>query len=82
LQMPSQISAKVDKQISFRKILDGLFPCGSITGDPKKRTMELIKQIEKCKRGVYTGSIGYIMPNNDICFNVAIRTIQKYRDNL
>ncbi|AJI75792.1 aminodeoxychorismate synthase, component I [Francisella philomiragia subsp. philomiragia ATCC 25015] len=82
LQMTSQISAKVDKQISFRKILDGLFPCGSITGAPKKRTMELIKQIEKDKRGVYTGSIGYIMPNNDMCFNVAIRTIQKYRDNL
>ncbi|MBK2026022.1 bifunctional chorismate-binding protein/class IV aminotransferase [Francisella philomiragia] len=82
LQMTSQISAKVDKQISFRKILDGLFPCGSITGAPKKRTMELIKQIEKGKRGVYTGSIGYIMPNNDMCFNVAIRTIQQYRDNL
>lgn len=82
LQMTSQISAKVDKQISFRKLLDGLFPCGSITGAPKKRTMELIKQIEKGKRGVYTGSIGYIMPNNDMCFNVAIRTIQKYRDNL
>ncbi|MBK2258775.1 aminodeoxychorismate synthase component I [Francisella philomiragia] len=82
LQMTSQILAKVDKQISFRKILDGLFPCGSITGAPKKRTMELIKQIEKGKRGVYTGSIGYIMPNNDMCFNVAIRTIQKYQDNL
>ena len=82
LQMTSQISAKVDKQISFRKILDGLFPCGSITGAPKKRTIELIKQIEKDKREVYTGSIGYIMPNNDMCFNVAIRTIQKYQDNL
>ncbi|MEY8714467.1 aminodeoxychorismate synthase component I [Francisella philomiragia] len=82
LQMTSQISAKVDKQISFRKILDGLFPCGSITGAPKKRTMELIKQIEKGKRGVYTGSIGYIMPNNDMCFSVAIRTIQKYHDSL
>ncbi|MDE4970157.1 chorismate-binding protein, partial [Francisella tularensis] len=76
-KMTSQISAKVDKQISFRKILDGLFPGGSITGAPKKRTMELIKQIEKGKMGVYTGSIGYIMPTNDMCFNVAILTIQK-----
>ncbi|MED7818869.1 MULTISPECIES: aminodeoxychorismate synthase component I [unclassified Francisella] len=82
LQMTSQISAKVDKQISFRKVLDGLFPCGSITGAPKKRTMELIKEIERQKRGVYTGSIGYILPNNDMCFNVAIRTIQKYQNNL
>lgn len=50
--MTSQISAKVDKQISFRKILDGLFPCGSITG-ALKRTMELIKQIEKGKGSLY-----------------------------
>ncbi|WP_150467379.1 bifunctional anthranilate synthase component I family protein/class IV aminotransferase [Francisella sp. SYW-9] len=82
LQMTSQISANVDKQISFRKILDNLFPCGSITGAPKRRTMELIAQIERQKRGVYTGSIGYILPNNDMCFNVAIRTIQKYQDNM
>ena len=82
LQMTSQISANVDKQISFRKILDSLFPCGSITGAPKKRTMELIAQIERQKRGIYTGSIGYILPNNDMCFNVAIRTIQKYQDNM
>ncbi|MDE4988663.1 chorismate-binding protein, partial [Francisella tularensis] len=53
-----------------------------ITVAPKKRTMEIIKQIEKGKRGVYTGSIVYIMPKNDMCLNVAIRTIQKYRDNL
>ncbi|APC91582.1 MULTISPECIES: chorismate-binding protein [Francisella] len=82
LQMTSQIAAKIDKQISFRKILDGLFPCGSITGAPKKRTLELIKRIEKDKRGVYTGTIGYILPNNDMCFNVAIRTIQKYQNSL
>ncbi|BCD91115.1 aminodeoxychorismate synthase, component I [Francisella halioticida] len=82
LQMTSQISANVDKQISFRKILVSLFPCGSITGAPKKRTMELIKHIEKQNRGVYTGSIGYILPNNNMCFNVAIRTIQKYSNNI
>lgn len=82
LQMTSQISANVDKQISFRRILDSLFPCGSITGAPKKRTMELISQIERQKRGVYTGSIGYILPNNNMCFNVAIRTIQKYQDSM
>ncbi|MDE5039668.1 chorismate-binding protein, partial [Francisella tularensis subsp. holarctica] len=46
LQITSQISAKVDKQIYFRKILDGLFPCGWITGAPNKRNMEIIKQIE------------------------------------
>ncbi|MDE4961585.1 chorismate-binding protein, partial [Francisella tularensis] len=55
---------------------------GSITAAPKKRTLEIIKQLEKGIRGVYKGSIGYIMPNNVMCFNVAIRTIQKYRDKL
>ncbi|MED7788551.1 bifunctional anthranilate synthase component I family protein/class IV aminotransferase [Francisella sp. 19X1-34] len=82
LQMTSQISANVDSQISFRRILDSLFPCGSITGAPKKRTLELIDNIERQQRGAYTGSIGYILPNNDMCFNVAIRTIQKYTNNL
>ncbi|QIW10119.1 chorismate-binding protein [Francisella sp. LA112445] len=82
LQMTSQVSANIDKQISFKKILDNLFPCGSITGAPKRRTMELIAKIERQKRGVYTGSIGYILPNNDMCFNVAIRTIQKYQNNM
>ena len=70
LQMTSQISANVDENISFKEILGSLFPCGSITGAPKKRTMELIKEIEQANRGKYTGCIGYIMPNNDMCFNV------------
>lgn len=82
LQMTSEVSAEIDSQISLRKILDSLFPCGSITGAPKERTMKLIKSIEKDNRGVYTGSIGYISPNNDMCFNVAIRTIQKYQNDL
>ncbi|QIV96086.1 aminodeoxychorismate synthase subunit I /aminodeoxychorismate lyase apoprotein [Allofrancisella inopinata] len=82
LQMTSEISAEVDQEISLKEVLDSLFPCGSITGAPKKRTLELIKNIEKDNRGVYTGAVGYILPNNDMCFNVAIRTIQKKGQNL
>ena len=82
LQMTSQVSAKVNKDIFFKKILDSLFPCGSITGAPKHRTIELIKNTEKTNRGVYTGCIGYIMPNNDMCFNVAIRTLEKTNDSI
>ena len=74
-QMTSTISAKCAENISLEKILSHLFPCGSITGAPKRRTMEIIKQLEN-KRGVYSGSIGYILPNNDMCFNVAIRTLE------
>ncbi|APC97206.1 chorismate-binding protein [Francisella frigiditurris] len=82
LQMTSEISGNICKNTTLKQILDKLFPCGSITGAPKKRTMEIIKRVEKENRGVYTGSIGYILPNNDMCFNVAIRTIQKYEKNL
>ena len=82
LQMTSEISSEVDDNISFSEILNHLFPCGSITGAPKNRTIELIKNIENGSRGVYTGSIGYILPNNDMTFNVAIRTLQKNHENL
>ncbi|WP_018299069.1 aminodeoxychorismate synthase component I [Fangia hongkongensis] len=74
-QMTSTVSARCDISTSFSQILSHLFPCGSITGAPKRRTMEIIHDLET-PRGIYTGSIGYIMPNNDMCFNVAIRTIE------
>jgi para-aminobenzoate synthetase/4-amino-4-deoxychorismate lyase len=54
--------------------LQNLFPCGSITGAPKVRAMEIIHELESGARGVYTGSIGYIAPNGDFAFSVAIRT--------
>jgi para-aminobenzoate synthetase/4-amino-4-deoxychorismate lyase len=74
-QMTSTISAKVDKDLSFKTILQHLFPCGSITGAPKRKTMQIIHDSEKAPRKIYTGSIGLISPNNDMCFNVAIRTL-------
>ncbi|WP_119328006.1 aminodeoxychorismate synthase component I [Cysteiniphilum halobium] len=80
-QMTSTISGTVDSNISFAHIIEHLFPCGSITGAPKKRTMKIIQQIEP-PRGLYTGCIGYIMPNNDMCFNVAIRTLTQQNNQL
>lgn len=55
--------------------LAALFPCGSITGAPKIRAMEIIREVEGSRRGVYTGSIGWIAPSGDAAFNVAIRTL-------
>lgn len=75
LQMTSQISAQIESTTPLQTIIEALFPCGSITGAPKKKTIELIDAIEHSPRGVYTGAIGYILPSNDILFNVAIRTI-------
>ena len=59
----------------FSDIMTSLFPAGSITGAPKIRAMELIHDLEEGSRGVYCGSIGHIAPNQDMNFNVAIRTV-------
>ena len=75
LQMTSTIEAQVDPEISLKSLIDNLFPCGSVTGAPKIRTMEIIRELEAAPRGVYTGAIGYVTPENDMCFNVAIRTV-------
>lgn len=74
-QMVSTIESRVDSNLCFESIIRALFPCGSITGAPKRRTLEIIRGIEAESRGIYTGAIGYIMPNNDMCFNVSIRTL-------
>jgi anthranilate/para-aminobenzoate synthase component I len=55
-------------------LLDSMFPGGSITGAPKRRSMEIISAVERSGRGPYTGSIGYIAPDGDMDFNIAIRT--------
>jgi para-aminobenzoate synthetase/4-amino-4-deoxychorismate lyase len=52
-----------------------LFPCGSITGAPKIRTMQIINELERFPRGAYTGAIGLLKPGGDCVFNVAIRTV-------
>jgi len=74
-QMISTISAVVDYKINFIEVLKALFPMGSMTGAPKYKVMQLIEEYEKTKRGIYSGSIGYITPDNDFDFNVVIRTI-------
>ena len=75
-QMISTISGEVEPDIPFGEVIDGLFPCGSISGAPKIRTMEIIHELESTPRGVYTGAIGYITPDNDFTFSVPIRTIE------
>ncbi len=78
LQMTSTIAgtpAKESKQISLSQTLKSLFPCGSITGAPKIRTMEIIDETEKENRGVYCGAIGYSNTDNSV-FNVPIRTLK------
>jgi para-aminobenzoate synthetase/4-amino-4-deoxychorismate lyase len=61
-------------QPSLPNLFKALFPCASITGAPKAKTMEIIRSLEKSPRGVYTGAIGFIAPDGRAQFNVAIRT--------
>lgn len=74
-QMISTVSAKADPGISIPDIIKNAFPMGSMTGAPKIRAMELIEQYESTKRGLYSGSVGYINPNGDFEWNVVIRSI-------
>lgn len=73
-QMISTVIAEV-KNKSVIDILKALFPMGSMTGAPKIRAMEIIEDLEVSRRGLYSGCIGYIDPNQDFDFNVVIRSI-------
>lgn len=71
-QMTTTVQAKT--KASITEIFTALFPCASITGAPKVSTMKIISELEGSPRNIYCGSIGYIMPNRNARFNVAIRT--------
>ncbi len=73
-QMTSTVEAEpVDR--SLEEILRALFPCGSVTGTPKIRAMEIIGELEPAERGLYCGALGWIAPGGDFRWNVAIRTV-------
>ena len=73
LQMTSTVTARSAAPLD--QIIAALFPCASITGAPKARTMQWINRLEATPRGVYTGTIGYAAPGRRAQFNVAIRTV-------
>jgi para-aminobenzoate synthetase/4-amino-4-deoxychorismate lyase len=74
-QMTSTVTAELRPEVGFHDIFRALFPCGSVTGAPKVRAMQLLAELEGAPRGVYTGSIGFFSPQQTI-FNVAIRTLE------
>lgn len=75
LQMTSTVSGRLLEKVTAFDIFQSLFPCGSITGAPKLRTMEIIRELERAPRGIYTGAIGFFSPQQEMAFNVAIRTV-------
>ena len=74
-QMTSEVSGTLRADVGNAEIFRSLFPCGSITGAPKLRTMEIIRELEAEPRGVYTGAIGFFSPHSEAVFSVPIRTI-------
>lgn len=73
--MVSTIKGKAKNDVNFIQHIQHTFPMGSMTGAPKYIVMQTIEELEKSKRGLYSGSIGYIQPNGDFDFNVVIRSI-------
>jgi para-aminobenzoate synthetase/4-amino-4-deoxychorismate lyase len=74
-QMISTVRAKIRIDTSLRDVFECMFPCGSVTGAPKVRTMEIIRELEGEPRGIYTGAIGFAAPRQAFCFSVPIRTL-------
>jgi para-aminobenzoate synthetase component 1 len=74
-QMTSRIAANLAPGVTLSDILRALFPCGSITGAPKIRAMEILADLEPAPREIYCGSIGWAAPDGRAEFNVAIRTL-------
>jgi len=81
LQMTSTVQAQLRADSTLGDLFDALYPCGSITGAPKRRTMEIIHELEPDARGIYTGAIGWFDPAppgrsfGDFCLSVPIRTL-------
>ncbi|MBF0428805.1 MAG: bifunctional anthranilate synthase component I family protein/class IV aminotransferase, partial [Magnetococcales bacterium] len=73
--LESCVQGRLMPEVNLTRIMEAMFPAASITGAPKQRTMEIIRDLEERNRGVYTGAMGVMRPGGDFYFNVAIRTV-------
>lgn len=79
-QMSSTVTGRLVGRPGLAGLMAALFPCGSVTGAPKIRAMEIIRAVEPFPRGAYCGAMGWMAPNGDAAFNVAIRTLSVWPD--
>lgn len=79
-QMVSRVTGKLRAEMTLGEIFTALFPCGSVTGAPKVRAMEIIRELEPWSRDAYCGAIGWAAPDGRAEFNVAIRTLTLFPD--
>ena len=82
VQMTSQVTCELRDEVSWHDIFRALFPCGSVTGAPKIRAMEIIYELESGPRGTYCGAVGFIAPDDTASFSVAIRTAMLERGRM
>ena len=87
LQMTSTISSKSKENLRLKELLQAIFPCGSVTGAPKKRTMELIQALETEPRNLYCGAIAWFDPSSDaglgdLGMSVVIRTLELEKNQI
>ena len=81
LQMTSTVQGQIKPDVSLFDIFKAVFPCGSVTGAPKKRSMEIIQELEPEDRGYYCGALGWLDPNGNFAFSVPIRTVEIATDS-
>ncbi len=79
-QMSSRVQGRLLAGAGLPSLMAALFPCGSITGAPKIRAMEIIAEVETSPRGVYCGALGWAAPDGDQCWSVGIRTLRLWPD--
>jgi anthranilate/para-aminobenzoate synthase component I len=82
IHLVSQIRGEIRPEILPTQVIKALFPGGTITGVPKIRCMQIISELEKKSRGIYTGAIGYITFSGEMDLNIAIRTWVRHHDTL
>lgn len=80
-QMTSTVTGRLRPDVNLSALLSAVYPCGSVTGAPKKRTMQIIRELEQDARELYCGSIACFDPNGDFQMNVAIRTLELNENN-
>jgi len=81
-QMTSTVEGALEAPAALTALMAALFPCGSITGAPKIRAMEIIREVERHPRGVYCGAVGWMAPDGAAAFSVAIRTLSVTGDRI
>jgi para-aminobenzoate synthetase component I len=77
-QMSSTVTGQLVAGADMAGLMAALFPCGSVTGAPKIRAMQIIAEVERRARGVYCGAMGWMAPDGDAAWNVAIRTLSLF----